>query len=441
MGRYSIPLLALIVLTIITLFACNRRSRLTRDIYYGGHGQKVLPYIGTKDSTYIIREIGKSRIVLIGEESHDNGAMGDMMVELVKFLHRNLDFKVVLVEQSFIPTMLYYDRIDSCQLNSEAYLSILTSLFADKGNYDLVSYLYQQRSIGEFFFVGGMDVSLSKEQARMTLSNMEGLLGEFALNKKWDEYRKLILMERECVNPIACIDTLDALTQLIKDKISTNPTVTDLDKRKWMQILKNVQSHYYWYNTEFIPLLPKNKHRPYKPGSMNTRDMQMGDNVNWFLNDQFPNEKIIVLTSLNHTFRKNGSSVKTSLAMDTTMAEYIDHKYSDSLYSIAMITADGYLGTGGIGSEDDIISCYSIEKRKKGNIERRLYEKGEDFMFMDLSDMERSMVNKKYKAKATHGLSKAKWSDHYDAFYFIRESYPDSLFLSDLKIDSVYLCK
>ena len=107
---------------IILIFcSCNAQTKFSSTIEFTSDLEKFENLSGLKES---LKDV---EIIAIGENTHGLGEIFSAKTELVKFLHRELGFDLILFESGFGDGALAWEKIDS--LSTKEYTGIFSSNF------------------------------------------------------------------------------------------------------------------------------------------------------------------------------------------------------------------------------------------------------------------------------------------------------------------------
>ncbi len=403
-------------------------QRLIKD-YVISNTNKVLTF--EPDSTdYIDLEsfgnaVGDATIVMLGEQSHGDGATFSAKSRLVKYLHEKKGFNVLAFESDFWgltegweKTSKIKNDIDSFMFNNPypiwSWCHTCSDLF-----YNYIAATYDK---GAPLHIAGFDCQL---HGLYTERNYKTRLKEILQKLEREEPGYKSAIEKILKNADSLILSLGNKHK--KDTISANESVhflnTILAKNLSnilssfeIQVLKNLRAE-----------LNNSKGRNGSPTFIYYfRDKQMADNIEWLSNVKYPNEKIIIWAHSAHISRSNNYT-NSPLNEFSMMGDYLSQKETlkGKIY-IAGFTS--YEGTTQYANTKKIKPFYSkISKPAKGGFENWI-PKDFDYAFTDFKQFNSQYPNEHIAfsmkgssdPKKQHGNYIHYWTKIFDGIFFIR---------------------
>jgi erythromycin esterase-like protein len=407
----------------------------------------------TKPNLADLSPLENAEIVLLGEQTHFDGAVFEKKVEIIKRLHEKLNFNIIIFESglydNYKAQQLYQSNKESISIYNQSIFPMWTETSAFK---DLLNYVEQYPEMKILGF-DSQESSLFKEYF---LPDLKNILNKNSLNlsdKVYTQLEKTLVYRDldEYVNnkkdSLKLYETFDT----IKNQLSKIEN-KNLDTKIIQQTFISVVSDF-----DFTLKLAQEE----KIYIQNPRDKQMAENL-IFLQKQFPNEKIIgwgasyhfsnqlnnfeyttitenyitelhklseKLTSHSHSnLEEEVSSVK-DLKYAVTMGKILKEHYGDKLYSI------GFTSYGGTYYGADKVE-FPILKPPKNSLESVLFTKNTSSQLIDKSNYPK---NDFYSSTLGYLPIFAKWNTVFDGIYYIPEMYPPKYRDYEEKFDTTFI--
>lgn len=411
---------------------------------------EIKPYENKIDFSFLKSEVINKRVVLLGENTHWDGASLKAKNEIIKFLHDSLGYNILLYESDFFGVYRAYNDILEKKESPLLFWSFLIHGFPNEEfDYEFIlgNYLEKCFQNDNPLVLSGIDVLGGYSYGCAFFTEIPEFcknLDSNYLTSKWREYfeklglkglRESFLNEKKYTEWIKQINYND----LENCSILFNEYLTELEDKENNYLIKRKLQFYQQavksYIGGFNQLINSPDKKLYKSRTILSyyaiRDSLMAENVKWYLDKYYPNEKIIISASAYHISR-NLSTIKPlpkDLGNQKSMGDYLFEIYGDSLYSIAFIS---YSGTYGVLYSPNSISniIFNVPKKNKYSLEYILHKKGYKNCFFDLDNID--LPHEYYMFPTLVEPHKANWSCIYDGVFFIDKMYP---------VEMVYLNK
>ncbi|WP_445711200.1 erythromycin esterase family protein [Flavobacterium sp.] len=404
------------------------------------YGQVSINTLKNNDYYSLHGSLKDKRIVLLGEQSHGDGATFDEKVEIIKYLHEKLGFNTIAFEGGL------YDNYKASQLflnkkeNSSIYNESIFSIWSDTQSFqDLLTYIDERAKKNDTIRITGFDCQEGNLFKNYFIDDLKGVFKnrKIQLNTTIEEQIEKIFIYKD-LSKIATskLDSLafDKDVNYLLDAFETMPDLS-LHEKIIKQVFKSSLA-----NVQFEIAQIQNQ----KILVQNPRDNQMANNL-IFLAETFPNEKIIAWGASYHfakeinnlvfdeitedylskqsTLEKEATGYsdykegdgKTLLEGAIPMGKLLKEYFKEKIYSIAFSSYEGNYGMINATS-------YPILTPPENSIEKQLSEF--DTVFVEFNKENNDLF---YCSALGNMPIKGNWQKSFDALVFIKKSYQPEL--------------
>jgi erythromycin esterase len=402
----------------------------------------------TDKNLYFLKDILKDKkIVFLGEQTHLNATDSRAKEKLIKYLHEELGFNVLILENNFGSFKYGYDEIvkkpDSAvfimaKLTQSAYWC-LDSLY-----FDVAKLVEKSLKTANPLILEGLDIVPSSSYDLLVLSKIESSFNKiFKGFNKTQGYKYFVEFALKGQIKKSGLDSTlkgkspayfsSKLSELLNWADSTiriiQPSLEPSEITEYnfcVQALKSI--HFYYLHI----LIDKKNILPNGMVTFDTykiRDSGMGNNLNWLLNKYLENNKIIISTSSYH-ITKNIDSLITmpdGLTKGTKpMINFLSDYNKKLSYNIAFLC-----GVGEIGYETIV---QQVLKPPRKSLEKILMKKNIEKIFLQFKEGKST----KFKMMPTfYDYYVEDWSKHYDAILFSRTAKPGNRVYLNMNINDL----
>ncbi len=384
------------------------------------------------DLELIKTKIGKSRIVLLGEESHGDGTTFLAKTRIIKFLVKEMGFDVIVFESGLYDCKKVNELIKDGAPAIDAIRKGIFGIWNKSEQFQpLVEFIDKNR---DELQIAGMDCQFTGEVSKeFFISDLELFLAKKGINVNnyadWQQSKTLLknISEERFIKP----PPLPPDTTQQNDFVKTlSQIISRLQKRSddsetnfWIQVLKSTiqEGRSIWnsYGIEDFSKIPVE--------TRNIRDIQMGDNLIWQAETNYPDKKIIVWAATAHIAR-NLSAVEAKAYPQIykgtiTMGDIARKKLGNELYAIGFTAYEGYLGWANNQYKR------TIEKPEPNSLEDLFFKTGFENCFLDLrnvNDGGRWLNEKIISRPFGYLITISEWRQNLDGMIFTRTMIPST---------------
>jgi erythromycin esterase len=252
-----------------------------------------------KDLEPLRKALDGVRLVLLGEADHQSGSDFLAKTRLVKFLHRELGFDVLVFESPMYDMMVAWDSLRTGMPPGEALwlgagtwagASQMQPLVAYLGEHargerplEIAGFDHQHQVASTFYFADDLARFLSVRGVGGPLVDRESPEHGVLQGLSQVHYRYGLALRPD-------VSTRRAFLAAIEEALVAVSVMPDERARQWAQILRNLACH-----TRFVLGHPD-------IGSCK-REQQMAENLLWLANERYSDRKIIAWLATMHAAR------------------------------------------------------------------------------------------------------------------------------------------
>jgi len=316
-------------------------------------------------------------IVMLGEQSHGDATTYETKIKLIKYLHQELGFDLLVFESGFYDCNKAWEMIEKGESVRNAMGKSIFGLWATTDELKPLSdYLESTKNSNNRLKLSGFDNQLTgKYSPEYFLKDLAGYLNKtmpsILSTKEWAHFSKNI-------NLLTKFDT--------KGVKKGNP---EQDLAFVLNLIDKISEIETDTAAKFLIQLLKSTHSYLSDVAMKTdfRDQQMADNLIW-IKEQYPNSKIICWGATSH-FLYNSSKVRMKnpfiqilyanyYKKQPMMGGYIKKKFQEKVYTIGFTAYQGEAG---------LFSRQKIKAPKEGTLEFLLGQSQYDNFLLPLKDL------------------------------------------------------
>lgn len=284
------------------------------------------------DLEFLRELLEDKRVVLLGEPNHGSREIFLLKNRLIRFLHRELGYRVLLLESGIGEVYSLNYRRD--ELSEPSMLAAgLIGPWRSREFIDLMTYVKRTPSL----YVGGYDVQRSGRSLGEILQSVSDVLGrsEFHTDiedRFSDALPVLTNRQREFDAQTAEeVAELCADYATLSELISTNRSA--LTGETWSSEQVTILTETFRNRIAYLDYFSRFRRDNDFRRRWEARDRALAKNVSLFANQLFPDEKVIISGHNFHVARHN--------ATENVMGELLAETFGDSMYSIGFFAGSG----------------------------------------------------------------------------------------------------
>lgn len=376
---------------------------------------KTVESISPKDTSFedleFLKETLKNaEIVMLGEQTHADGATFLAKSRLIKFLHQELGFDVLVYEAGLYDTENLWESLNSKTKNNPAdFLKALYSFWCtNQENEELLNYIIDNINTENEIEIAGLDVQFS---GRIKYELRDSILSQYLDSKPQINAKNFpaFFSIKNRYSSLANNWVANQLTKAKKDSIISD--IRSINNLYSSEMKLNQEDSLYalfFRNIETLYTYSWN----YDIGDdvrFHIRDSAMAENFFWLKENKFKNRKVIIWAANLHTSYSN-SSYSPVTSKFTPMGEYIKQKYGEQCYSINFTS---FSDSNNLSNSEKLYNNKSLEYL--------LHQLNYPFLYFDFNEIDStSFLRNEFVMNCNQRLSlNAKWSKITDGIFYI----------------------
>ncbi|GAB2771570.1 hypothetical protein GCM10027175_06330 [Hymenobacter latericoloratus] len=370
-----------------------------------------------QDLEFLRAELGKARVVMLGEPTHGEGNVFAAKVRLIRFLQQRMGFTTVAFESGFYELDKAQRQIEAGTPTQEAIANSVFPVWTSTQEFQAVLPLLGKGRLR----VAGFDYQLSGAYQDELLEELETFLksekGADGIAYDYLDECLSIMGENFLFPPSHQILLFKAQlgkARKLLEKVAAGPNPQRRERAAfWLQNLRSLQALAHDYATND----PGTKtEAEFNATDSNPRDAQMADNLLWYLR-QHPQEKVICWGALPHLANKvevlEDAEIKTYKPMGRAVKAALG---PDAVYVVGTLAGSGTHGFLGMGGYKD------VPVPAAGTLEAELLTQGQEYSFVSLKHDAPGRVLTTYAFE--YKPHAGPWSEVVDGFLFLQSVNP-----------------
>ena len=399
-----------------------------------------------RDLAPLRKSIGDARIVMLGDPSHIGGGSFLAMSRMVKFLHRDMGFDVLVFESGLYDMSKVWD---SLREGGDVPAALGQGLFSIWGKseevHSLMDYVAANARTTRPLELAGWDPQVTGTASREHLvADLRAYLNETGItsdllteNGPFKTILENVLANKYLQGPTPVAPPgqaeqqsyLAVLTQLVKDIAARNAGHDNLRAGFWVHELHSlsVDSRTQWS--------PRDDASDYL-GNM-LRDQQGATNLLWLADERYRGRKIIVWAATWHEFRNKGIAMSAMTTADPDDVQYFNavtmgqHVWETLGNQVYVIGFTAYTGTHGMvrGGRSQGEGPIRRGPHTSVELEELFNAAGFQYAFLDFRSPQKGGEWLQTPLRARFlgdGPGLRDWTKTMDGMFFIREQKPNT---------------
>jgi len=263
------------------------------------------------------------RVVLLGESSHGVAEFYDRKAALVRYLHEEHDYDVLVVESGLADVALQYDRAEQ----TDAKTLIREGLLYDtKRLVPLMGHVKASKDTDDPLFLAGIDV-----QSR-NYAGAVGKLVEDSVDTRFLSEMRGLLWQRLFQNRLADYNRLSRRFEAKADTLlraldrAVPPASRSYVEQALVRNVRNAQT--------FFSFRYEQSREAEAPQMQALRDSIMAENLFWLTDTVFPEKKVMVWAHNGHIMNDNSEPTQD-------LGEYVHARMPESSYALGFAAYQG----------------------------------------------------------------------------------------------------
>ena len=418
--KKSIFIIYFVCLAILARSALTQESTTDEQKIAWLKDKAIKVDLNSKDFRFLDKALEDADIVLLGEISHGDGKTFTVKTELIKYLHKNLGFNVLVFESGMLECHLTWQALKNGEPGTTAFPKSIFPIWGRSEQVqDLFSYIEENANTENELELAGFDMQMT---------------GNLKIDDRIELFQKYLGFEDrpafESAFPVFTT-VFGNMQKYLREKPESDQMevfYADLDGMKQRalavdnpSIQQSILSRALDYLPRFFYLAwnldPKNI--DYKVA--NIRDEEMGKNLIWLKENLFPHKKILVWGASSH-LSWNRQSIEQQKNF-IPMGQYLKDFYGEKAYGIVF---SAYTGMDGNAFTE---KKRNIEDLTNESTEYLLSEAGFEYAYLNFRELKKTdgWINEKFILRPFgYANFNANWPTMCDALFFIREMTPSN---------------
>lgn len=352
--------------------------------------------------------VGNSSVILLGEQDHGDAPTFLAKTRIIKFLHQQMGFDVLVFESDFYGLSRSWELAKAGHADPKTYRHDVYPLWANCSECsELFRYIDSHIGTDQELTVAGADpkpdLLFSSEYL---LEELDDLIEKNQLMKDMEDKQRF----------------LEILGETMTDQYESKATA---DQKEFFLTMveemgKKIEEGSFWHQ-KLKSLRGFVLNAWDSLGSNNNRDIQMADNMMWLINQKFSGRKLIFWGSNSHIFKNFRQIGRYNNKEDTiNTGTYLHQLLQEDLYVMGFTSHHGTAGR--LYNQP-----FEIRKPWTNHFESWIYESRTPYAFIDSRRATFVGQDRNFWMKAIlHQSNLLNWFNLFDGIFYIEEMYPCS---------------
>jgi len=375
------------------------------------------------DLEFLKGKIGDAEIVMLGEIAHSDGSSLLAKSRLVKFLHTEMGFDVVVFESGLFDCNYSWRLMKEKKTSADSAFAqgVFQVWSKSEAVSQLVEYLGLKANSDHPLELAGFDIQptgdLKPEYRRAMIYEQ---LKSIDRDLDTAQFKQLNLIFNDPKHIISIKEKKDSVSQneLYKElgQIKQLCIKTDLTKKKnkiFLRYIQNLERFFYFtFNIDYNNI---------RPEIANIRDEEMAKNLIWLKKQLYSDKKIIVWGANSHLI--NNRELLFYKDKMVPMGQLVKDYFADKVHIIGLTCYSGELGS--IAQN----KIFPVPLASNKSIEYLIHSAGFEYAYFDSHDLANSPIIDSIFVARFLGFTnqKAVWNNMFDSFIFIDKMMPNTI--------------
>lgn len=380
--------------------------------------------LSTADLNFLKEEFSGVDIVMLGEQSHGDGSTFLAKTRLIKYLHQEMGFSVLVFESGLMDMYRTWNKIKGGADSLSVFNYGVFPIWAKSEQVqELFEYILAQSKTDHPLIVAGFDIQPTG--SLVTTDDRMKEITEYLKNTIDYSAEAYPLFSRSFQNLQSIFQnplSHEEYIEMKKEYTELQELVISSDPSKEGMIFARYIDNY--FKTLTLYSKADLQKPPNTPHAFNIRDREMARNFELIANTLYPGEKFIVWGANSHLGYGRGllddfQGMKPSAPALVPFGQYMKIDFQEALYTIAFTSYEGSVGLLQ-GNERELPKGHDL------SLEKVLADMDDPYVFLSLKGEEFKSL--RFPARIYgHAEMSGIWGQMTDGIFFIETMEPNKV--------------